>query len=252
MMRTFLSRIISLFRPALGFVYVPETEQGPMNGAKAGSIIRNIDQRSPWIVVYRFLQSVLVAKWPGKLWKVEIIEVAPEQPGATGLYTRAVAVRVVEEQSVSQLFGPHGVVVCKIIEKARTLELNDVETLAESMSSLIQDAYSRAWKKWLAQSDSTHIGKYLGDAGKGAARSPLGGGFMVLHSQLENRARNLAGDEAFVIGDEETYLAPSWTSASSALLGAAMAYGAPELLSPADRDLLLSAWVRTFGKLTEK
>jgi len=225
-----------------------------MKGAKAGSIIRNIDKRPPWIVVYRFSQSVVAAKWPGQLWEVEIVEAAPEQPNATALYTRAVAVRVLEEKPVSRLFGLHGVVVCKIIEKARTLELKDVEALGESMSLLNQAAYARAWSKWLnhVYSNSTHIGKdlrhTLAITGEGAARSPLGGGFMVLYSQLANRARNLVGDAAFVVcDDDELCFAPSWASACSALLGAAMAYGAPELLSPADRDLLLSAWVRTFG-----
>jgi len=245
-MRTLLSRIISPFGPARGFVYVPDTEEGLMQGATAGSIIRKVDQRPPWIVVHQSVESVIVAKWPGKLLKVEIIEAAPEQPNSTALYTRATAVRVLEEQPASQLFGPHGVVVCKVVKKAETLELNDVQALGESISPLIQDAYSRAWDKWLTHvdSNSTH---------RGGSRSPLGAGFTVLSSVLANRARDLVGDAAFVIDDEdEVSFTPDWASACSALSGAAMAYGAPELLSPADRDLLLSAWVGTFGELTEK
>ena len=79
-MRTLLSKMLPRFRSTQGVVYVSELEDGPMKNASVGSTVRNPDKRPPWIVVNHSLQSVIVAKWPGKLWKVEIIATAAEQP----------------------------------------------------------------------------------------------------------------------------------------------------------------------------
>ncbi len=226
-----------------------------MRNAKIGSTIRNPDRQAPWIVVDQSLESVVAAKWPGRLWKVEIIEAAPEQPNSSAKYTRAVAVRVLGEESTSQLFGRQGVAVSKVIGKARVLELNDVQLLAKATNCRAREAYSRAWNNWLAQLDPTspHCGEDLSGtlaiSGKDT-RSPIGVGFSVLCSVLAERARDLVGDAAFVVDDEgEQSFAPDWASALDALLGAAMAYGAPELMSPADRDSLSSAWMHAFGEL---
>ena len=226
-----------------------------MKNAKLGSTIRNPNRGAPWIVVDQSIQSIVAAKWPGKLWKVEIVETADEQPNSTAKYIRAVAVRVLEEEPISQLFGAHGVAVCKVIEKARVLELNDIRTLGRSTNSTTREAYSRAWSNWLAQLDpsSTHRGEdisgTLAISGKDK-RSPIGVGFSVLYSALAERARALVGNAAFVTDDEgEQSFAPDWANALDALLGAAMAYGAPELMSSADRDSLTSAWVNTLGEL---
>jgi hypothetical protein len=257
-MRTPLSKELSPFCSAGGFVYVEEIEKGPMREAKVGSIIRNIDHGPPWIPVAHSLQSVTVARWPGKLWKVEIIEAAHEQPGPTALYTRAVAVRVLEEQPVSQLFGSHGATVCKVIEKARTLRLKDVQALGESTGSIMEDAYSRAWNAWLDHVDPNsipHCEDHIGTLAipRIAAWSPIGGGFCLLHSVPSDRARNLVGDSAFEIDDEgERSFTSEWRSACRALLSSAMAYGAPNLMSLADRELLLFAWIETFGEIEEQ
>ena len=254
-MRTLISQILSPFRSAQGFVYVPESEEGSMKNAKLGSTIRNPNGHAPWIVVDQSIQSIVAAKWPGKLWKVEIVEAATEQPNSTAKYTRAVAVRVLEEEPISRLFGTHGVAVCKIIEKARTLELNDVKALGQSVNSQTRDAYSRAWNSWLAQKDSgsTHRGEDLSGTlaiSSKDTRSPIGVGFSVLNSVLSERARKLVGKAAFVTDDEgEQSFEPGWANALDAFLGAAMAYGAPELVSSVDRNSLSSAWVSTFGEM---
>ncbi len=229
-----------------------------MKNVNVGSTVRNPDKRPPWIVVNHSLQSVIVAKWPGKLWKVEIIATAAEQPNATAQYTRAVAVRVLEELPVTELFGPHGASVSNVIEKTRTLELNDVQALGKSASSPMRDAYSRAWSNWLAQIEPNSAHRNEDHGGTLAIsgehpRSPIGVGFSVLYSVLADRARKVTGDAAFITNDEgEQYFAPEWDAAFSALLGAAMAYGAPELVTSVDRATLSFAWIGTFGELHEK
>ena len=59
----------------------------------------------------------------------------------------------------------------------------------------------------------------------------------------------IAGDAAFVTGEdgEKTFANP-WNGALQSFLQPAMALGAPELLSEADRAILLEAWNHCFGR----
>jgi hypothetical protein len=53
---------------------------------------------------------------------------------------------------------------------------------------------------------------------------------------------------AFVVDEEGNQsFVPEWAAVSDAFLQAAMAYGAPQLMSPAERELLLSAWKSVQG-----
>jgi hypothetical protein len=254
-MRKLLSKIFPLFQSAEGFVYVPDVEPGLMKDAKPDSTIRNPTRQPPWFVVYHSIQAVFTARWPGKLWRVEIVRAAAEQPNAGADYTRAVAVRILAEVPTFLVFGEHGAAVSRIIDRARALELKHVEVLGQSVCAQTREAYSRAWNKWLAQADSasSHLGADLSStlAMPGlSSRSPINGGFTVLYSALAARARALVGETAFVANDEgEEFFSPEWDLALDALLGAAMAYGAPDLVSAADRASLTSAWVRVFGEL---
>ena len=55
-------------RRAQGFVFVADADDGPMRDAAAGKTIRNTDDAPPWIVVDQAIESIVVSKWPGKLW----------------------------------------------------------------------------------------------------------------------------------------------------------------------------------------
>jgi len=255
--RTLISWLASAVRPRgrrQGFVYVADVEAGPMREAKPGATVRNPDRGPPWIVVDHSLRSVIPAKWPGRLWRVEILEEAPEQPNATARYTRAAAVRVLEEAPASALFGPRGEAVVRVIDRAGRLELDDVRALSELVGDEARAAYSRAWNRWLAEVDqaSPHFGEnHDGTLAvfAGETRSPIGGGFTVLHEVVSRRARALAGDAAFETDEDgEVFLAADWAGASHALLHAAMALGAPDLVPPGDRELLTRAWTARFAE----
>jgi len=220
-----------------GFVWVADVETGPMKThAAPGVIVRNPTPEPPWIVVDHSIQAVIASRWPGRLWRAEVVEPAAEQlnPGARG--TRAVAVRVLHEEPVAHLFGPYGDVVYGIIHKAGVLEVHEVRALADALHPEGSAAYTRAWDTWMASADLRETG------------SPIGVGFSVLSSVFDASARALAGDAAFLVDEEgDRYLVPPWQEASSALLHAAMAYGAPHLLSASDADILKSAWVSVFS-----
>jgi hypothetical protein len=167
-------------------------------------------------------------------------------------------VRVLHQIPVATLFGPHGDDVLRVIGKARSIDVDDAVALGARSTPLAREAYSRAWNAWLAKVEpgSIHLGTVHDDTlavHAGGTRSPIGGGFTVLHSVLRDRARDVAGDAAFITDeDDETCLAEPWSTASSALLHAAMAFGAPELVSAADRHLLLEAWDHCFGLQADK
>jgi hypothetical protein len=251
-LRTFVTRGLSRSR-SRGFVYVPAGEE-LMKTAAIGAIVRNADGGPPWIVVNHALESVVVAKWPGRLWQVEILKAAAEQALSSAGYTRAVSVRVIGEHPVATLFGPHGHLVCGVIDKARTLVIADVPILGQMVSPLACQAYSRAWSHWLGETqpgdradDHRHTLAIVSGGPHG--RSPIGGGLTVLYSVLTDRARALAGDAAFVVGEEgDSSFAAPWDAAAEAFLHAAMAYGAPELLSSVDVNLLTAAWTRRYGQ----
>jgi hypothetical protein len=237
-----------------GFVFAAGAEEGAMQAARAGATIRNAHAGPPWIVVDHSIESVVVAKWPGRLWRVEILEAAAEQALASANYTRAVSVKVLEEHPVSTLFGPNGHLVCRVIETASALDLEDVALLAEAVHPDSRQAYSRAWSRWLgrpasAGDEAEDHADTLAVPGNAGGRSPIGSGFTVLHSVLTGRARDLAGDAPFAIDDEgDPVFTPLWASAADAFLHAAMAQGAPELTSLTDREALTAAWAKRYGQ----
>jgi hypothetical protein len=243
--------------PSEGYVYVPDVEKGPFLRAYPGAHVRNKDRRPPWIVVNHSIATTIVAKWPGRLWRVSEIdaELIP-QVSAEAPCTRASAVKVCEELPVSRLFGPRGEAMCCVLERGAQLDLPQVHALASSRHPDAGDAFSRAWHKWLTEMGRSieHEGQNLSStvgAGVSGLRSPVNCGFTVLHRVVWDRANSILGSAAFVIDEEgENDLEPSWQSAANSMLEAAMAFGAPQLSEPADRDILLTAWRAVFGDIT--
>jgi hypothetical protein len=54
------------------------------------------------------MDTVIVAQWPSRLWRVADIEPAPPAHQVISRITRATSVRVVEEVEAWRLFGPLG------------------------------------------------------------------------------------------------------------------------------------------------
>lgn len=243
-----------MMRPARGFVFAASfARDGEVASASPGQEIRNETAGPPWIVVAHALASVLGAGWPGRLWEVEVLEAAADQPREGAGYTRAVAVKVLREVPVSVLFGERGEDVLRVIDRAASVTADEATALAARTTEAAGGAYSRAWNAWLARVEpaSVHRGGDHADTlavFAGGLRSPIGIGPTVLHDVLARRARDVAGGAAYEVDDEgEKHLTGPWAGALAALLHAAMALGAPELVSDADRRMLLDAWEHGFG-----
>jgi hypothetical protein len=240
-----------------GFVYVSDEDPGPMIGASTGMRVANTSLAPPWIVVDHSLDRVLVAKWPGRLFRVASVPPRSDAErdalvrAAEGVlpsagYTRVLAVDVLEELTPAILFGPHGDAVVRIIDVGRRLTENLARQLAPKRHPEATEAYRRAWARWLAgQPDGLSFQDHdlshtLAVHGAGHSGSPIGHGFLVVSTSVRGSAQQRGGITVDVDGEE--VLVKPWAGAAATLLDAVMAFGAPDLVSPEDHAMLTAAW----------
>ncbi|MCF6220142.1 MAG: hypothetical protein L3J65_03430 [Robiginitomaculum sp.] len=237
-------------RAITGYIYCPRDELGDELGlfqnCSAGQIISKADDNPPWIVVNHSLADVTAAKWPGRLWRAEVLS-ALEPQGHRGNYTRCISVKIIEGVETEILFGELGTKIEEILEFASTLELPIAEGLAASRHKNIKGVVSKGWHRWMEKNgiadsapDENMDGVIM--IGNGAHTSPIGYGLALVHRYVWESAQREMGDAAFEEGEEEIWLKPPWTNASDALMEAAWALGVPELFSPAEIEILLEGW----------
>jgi hypothetical protein len=241
-----------------GFVYVSDEDQGPMRDAREGSEISTIGRGPPWIVVNHDMASVIPARWPGKLWRVDVVDAATaaEQgpsggpPLASARYTRAVAVKIIGEEDIGQLFGLQGGTVLRVIDAASNLDKSQAESLASNRDPKASAACDRAWRAWMRTQgiSDTEYPEPLGNALLlGTSGSPINRGLTVLHDVTFRRAKELQGDAAVIVDDEDVWLAEPWNTACAALGDAALALGAPEFVDRDDSLILKRGWAAVYG-----
>ncbi len=241
--------------PDFGYVFVADKDVGdPMLAAAPGRIVRAAGRGPPWIVVDWDLSSVL-ARWPGRLWRVRILEAATKrdqagrggEPLPSARYTRAISVRVESEEDVAQLFGESGAGVIAVLEAGLRLDRASAERLASNRNAGAAAARDRAWRTWLDRLGVAHDGhpdlsdtlKYGGAVGD----SPIGDGLSALHDVVFERACAVGGESATASDEEDSWLLPPWRGAFDALADAALALGAPDIIAPDDRAVLLAGWL---------
>ena len=243
-----------------GYMYADEDRPGLMAGAKVGTRVRTPSWGPPWIVVDHRVDAVIVARWPGRLFRVASVPPSSDEERialasaagnlrADAGYTRVFAVDVLAELPAGLLFGPHGDAVIEVLEYARRLTEPVAWELAAARDPGADSAYSRAWQRWLdgqpnaapyRNGDHSHV---LAIPGAGPVCSPIGHGLTVLSRCVTDSARRCSGSTAFTVDEngDEVLLDP-WTGAASALLNAAMAIGAHDLVDSADAARLTAAW----------
>lgn len=230
----------------IGYCYVADCEVGPMANAQVGETIRVEGAGPPWIVVDEAPTTAVIARWPGKLLKVGIIEgaAAKSQPLAYARYTRALSVRVLGEENPATLFGEHGDEVLAVLSKAMELDHGVAKSLSVVRHPDAPAAYDRTFRQWADASKLVvrNDGKLDGTLGIGSRGSPIYGGLILLSAIVFDRAKAIDGDSATTIDGEEEYLNEPWSGADAVLRDAALALGAPEFTSEEDRGILLSGW----------
>lgn len=234
---------------AEGFVYVGQGDNGPMLRAKAGNLVDVPGHGPPWIVVDQTPATVIVADWPGRLWRVQIVEAAEakdQPPLASARYTRAVAVRVVQEENPAQLFGPEGEAVLRVLDAASKLERPRAEVLASRRDPDAAAVKDKVWRIWIdRRGPDAAIDPETAD-GIVTCGSPINSGLSVLYQVIFDRAKSLEGEAAIEDDGEDIWLVAPWNGAAAALADAALALGAPSMIGPEDREILLRAWQSTY------
>jgi hypothetical protein len=244
-----------------GYLWATEENFVGTSAPQPGEIVRLPDRGPPWLVVCHRPEAIITSN-PGTLWLVEIVDPVSraEQraarselvPGAN--YSRAVAVRVIEQLSRAILYGLHGDTVVAIIDRAARVTRHEAEALAQMRHAEAATANSSAWRRWLDQErlqsypDISYDGTLA--AGQGGAESAIGRGFMAIHDALTHRALSLEGNGVLAEDPDDpegAYLTEPWAGAAAALGDAAFAFGAPELLSESERTSLSHGWLSVFG-----
>lgn len=233
---------------ALGYTYASVDQPAQFANAAPGLIVDTFTDKPPWIVVDLSMSSIVVASWPGKLWEVQVLRRATEQPRIGAGYVRATAVHIERELPSASLFGANGHAIEEVFRHALHLTIENRTLLTERSNRAASEVFSTAWSRWLAEVEPTnpHRNQDHRDTlavSAAGQRSPVGPAFTVLHSITTKRARELEGDAAFVIDEEEQAFTPAWASAFSALLHACMALGASDtILSDDERSVLLAGY----------
>lgn len=246
-------------------MYAADAKPGPLAGAAIGDRVRTPFPGPPWIVVDHAIETVVVARWPGRLLRVasvppadeaerDALDRAAENLRADAGYTRVLAVDVLAELPSWILFGGHGKAVADVLERARRLDVPGARDLAAHRHREADGAYSRTWQRWLdRQPDGAPYragdhSRLLAVPGAGRTGSPAGHGFTLTWTCVRDSARRCEGTAAFTVGaDGDEILLDPWATAATALLDAAMALGAPDLADPADAAVLTRAWQATGG-----
>lgn len=256
-------------RAVAGFVFVTDESPVYLKAAAVGERVTLPLFKPPWIVVDHTPERVLVARWPGRLFRAHVVSPATDEERAAMAraadnlrsdagYTRAIAVDLLEEISPSVLFGPQGDAVIRVIEAVIALDEEGARTLASARHPAADREYSKAWDRWLAELPKTVHNRNQDHAstllipGAGTSGSPIGHGFAVVWHMLRKSARLRGRAESFAVDEDgdEAVLDP-WRTAGGALLDAAMAFGAPHLVDSHALAVLTRAWNVVFPSLDE-
>lgn len=230
----------------IGYIYKPNDKLGLFEGAEAGQVVSNPNREAPWLVVNHSLEGANIACWPGRLWRVEIVD-ALEPQNHRGNYTRSISVRIIEEIKTEPLFGENGAKIESILRYADALDLPAAEALAAFKSTEVDGVVTAGWHRWLAETqtqktDPSHAMNGVVATGNGVQRSPVGHGLSLIHRCVSDSAERAMGKAAFEEDEDGIWLLPPWSVAGDVLSAAAWAYGAPDVFSADEIEILLKGW----------
>ena len=243
----------------IGYIYVADSDEGILKNARGGQTIKNKKKGPPWMVVDHGFENMTIAKWPGSLWRAEVIDKAKN----TGLseyakYTRANGVKIIERLPLSVLFGGFGAEVLKIIESTSGINLDLANKLASAFPDEALELYSKGWNifggtksdqpPFYGRNHQNTIAM-LGDEGC----SPINNAFTIIYSQVFDQANEITGGQAILSDDEDNLsLDGEWSKTCNSYLCVAMAIAYQEKYSSDEIALLSKAWETVYGKLPIK
>ncbi len=246
-------------RKIQGYVYASKDENELFGNAKVGDAIIKKDKKPPFIVVDHSLDTKIITQWPGKLFKVEVINPSRGKRINKGLvkdvwYTRTFGVKILEEIEIKELFGDNGRKVEQIINLTRNITEDKVLELSKFEKGMNSELFTKAWRNWIMIYDANHpfVNDDHLDTIKLAPKnhrysSPIKEGLSIISSQFDIRARELVGDSAFGVDEDgEIYLKPIWAKAVEKILHAGMSYASDNILTESERYKLRAPFKEVF------
>lgn len=232
-----------------GFIYIGQTLADKLAYQAAQTVTLALYE-APYLVHYD-TATLAINEWSGQLWFVEVLDNLPtKQPKDELQAIPSRHFKLIKQLTNSFLFGSRGEGICLLLDRILTLDLAEVQQLANLFSPLGAEAYAVAWNNWLVNfnnlaehRDTDHTGTLA--IGSGEQASPIYSGFLVINEMLYQKANELEGANAFVSYPpytEQPLLNPLWNKACSVLLQAAMALGAEQYVAPNDLKVLLAGW----------
>lgn len=243
----------------IGYIYVADSDDGALKNAFEGQTIKNKKKGPPWIVVDHGFENMTIAKWPGSLWRAEVIDEAKN----TGLleyakYTRANGVKIIERLPLDVLFGDFGAGILKIIQSVSSISPDSFVSLARAFPDEALELYSKGWNIYGGTKtdqrpfygrDHQNTIAMPGDEGC----SPVNSAFKIIYSQVFDQANTITDGKAILSDDEGNLsLNDEWSKACNSFLCAAMAIAYQQKYSADEIALLSSAWESVYGELPIK
>ncbi|MFD5520354.1 hypothetical protein [Streptomyces sp. NPDC127066] len=174
-----------------------------------------------------------VPLWPSSLWRVADLE--PMRPLLSHRWLHCRAFTVMEQVPAWLVAGPHGETVEWVIARTRTLTGAQADALAAQSDEGEEPLIRTLWARW--------------SRGHGTG-SPVGCALTTLN-QVVTEAAHRVGPQLFGPDDDEEEVEvlsdPAWLRAFGAAYAAALALGAPELLTPRENAVLARRWTTVFG-----
>ena len=243
-----------------GYIYVADSDEGILKNALEGQTIKNKKKGPPWIVVAHGFENMTIAKWPGSLWRAEVIDEAKN----TGLrenakYTRANGVKIIEKLPPSILFGSYGAEVLMVIESTSDIDLDIAKKLADALPDQALELYSKGWNIFGGTKNDqppfygrNHQNTIAMPGDEGC--SPINNAFKIIYSQVSDKANEITGGQAILSNDEGGNLSldDEWSKTCNSYLCAAMAIAYQEKYSSEEIALLSKAWETVYGNLLIK
>lgn len=250
-----------------GYIFLDETA-----AYKVGDMVAHDPEKGRWTCVDHQVHKVILTKWPGQLYKVKVIDFVsndaePKLVNNPG-YTRALSYRIEAVMDRASLFGAYGSKICEILDWIETATYEQMVHVGEHIHPKASAIYSRVWHTWLKAIDLEawqNWYQYLDHdtvdfdicsdnvlawpTQRENPDSPINKGLLLICQLVDDKAKNLEGDKAWVTlekeyedDEEEQCLTPVWSKARSALLYTAMGFGAKPYLSESEASCLTYAW----------
>lgn len=260
-----------------GYVYVPDKQELFTGGkvgdrefvnkdielfanARPGDLVIKEDKKPPYIVVDHHWVTSLITQWPGKLFKVSILNPLDEKDINAGLveniwYTRTYALKVLEELPAEIVFGANGKEIKNLLALIQNVTEVQVNQLADHALEVNRKLYSETWNRWKNFCDGNlSIENYenvISSQPKNSqVKSPIGIGLSVISNTFYQTVRKLTQDEALEIDEDgEVWLKAKWAAAGEHFLNAAMSYESNDLLTNQEKKLLRKPIIEVFENI---